>query len=262
MLKIITSKKNKLAPLRLLLVLPFVLQIFAAVGLTGYLSLRNGQKAINNLADQLINKAGQQVDNHLDTYLALPHQINQLNADAIAARQLDPNSLKGSELYFWRQAKAFETITSVGYTLNDGRESCAGRWVKGLGLLLYEKPLPHVKASEYIADEKGSRAQLLQTYELDTLSVIAYKDAVKAGKPIWGRIQASDVSNIQFGKSSNTLQTQGTIDDINFDYYITASARYPVYDQRGNLLAVLMAELQLNNISEFLDKLQVSSTLR
>lgn len=40
-------------PLRLVLVIPFVLQIFAAVGLVGYFYLRNGQKAINDLAIQL-----------------------------------------------------------------------------------------------------------------------------------------------------------------------------------------------------------------
>lgn len=34
-------------PLRTVLVVPFVLQIFAAVGLTGYLSFRNGQQAVN-----------------------------------------------------------------------------------------------------------------------------------------------------------------------------------------------------------------------
>jgi hypothetical protein len=45
-------KANKFIPLRLILVVPFVLQIFAAVGLVGFLSFRNGQKAVNDLANQ------------------------------------------------------------------------------------------------------------------------------------------------------------------------------------------------------------------
>jgi len=34
------------------LVVPFILQIVAAVGLVGYLSLRNGQQAVTDLANQ------------------------------------------------------------------------------------------------------------------------------------------------------------------------------------------------------------------
>ncbi|MEP6517461.1 hypothetical protein [Microcoleus vaginatus] len=42
-----TSRKLRL---RTALVVPFVLQIVAAVGLVGYLSFHNGQKAVNDLA--------------------------------------------------------------------------------------------------------------------------------------------------------------------------------------------------------------------
>ncbi len=40
-------------PLRLVLTLPFVLQTFAVVSLVGYLSFRNGQKAVQELAGNL-----------------------------------------------------------------------------------------------------------------------------------------------------------------------------------------------------------------
>ena len=62
----VTTDSKKL-PLRLILVVPFVLQIFAAVGLVGYLSFRNGQQAINDLANQLTTKASHLVNQHLDT---------------------------------------------------------------------------------------------------------------------------------------------------------------------------------------------------
>ena len=52
--------------LRTTLVLPFVLQIIAAVGLVGYLSFRNGQKAVNDLANQMIQEVGNRVVQHLD----------------------------------------------------------------------------------------------------------------------------------------------------------------------------------------------------
>jgi hypothetical protein len=48
-------------PLRLVLVVPFVLQIFAAVGLVGYFSLRNGQKAIK--VDEMVIPPSQELTN-------------------------------------------------------------------------------------------------------------------------------------------------------------------------------------------------------
>ncbi|MFB8798101.1 MAG: hypothetical protein U7126_28615 [Microcoleus sp.] len=43
-------------PLGVVLIVPFVLQIVGAVGLVGYLSFRNGQKAVNNLGSQLMSE--------------------------------------------------------------------------------------------------------------------------------------------------------------------------------------------------------------
>ncbi|MCX7596526.1 MAG: histidine kinase, partial [Fischerella sp.] len=88
-------------PLQPILVVPFLLQILVAVGLVGYLSFKNGQKAVNELANQLVDKASQQVNDHLDTYLALPVQLTQINVDAIANKEVDLNDPVVSGRYFW-----------------------------------------------------------------------------------------------------------------------------------------------------------------
>ena len=41
-------------PLQFILIIPFVIQIFGAVGLVGYFSFRNGQKSVQKLAQQLM----------------------------------------------------------------------------------------------------------------------------------------------------------------------------------------------------------------
>jgi len=51
------------------LVIPFVLQVSAAVGLIGYLSVRNGQQAVNDLASQLRGEVSDRIHQHLDSYL-------------------------------------------------------------------------------------------------------------------------------------------------------------------------------------------------
>ena len=70
-------------PLRTVLIVPFVLQIVGAVGLVGYLSFRNGQKSVNNLASQLMNEVSSRVEQNLQIYLTTPHQINQSKLDAV-----------------------------------------------------------------------------------------------------------------------------------------------------------------------------------
>ena len=52
------SQKFKGISLRLILVLPFILQIVGAVGLVGYLSFKNGEEAVKDLANQLMVEEG------------------------------------------------------------------------------------------------------------------------------------------------------------------------------------------------------------
>lgn len=65
---------TKVTP-RIILVVFFFLQIFAAVGLTAYLSLRNRQKTVNQLASQLRTEVSDRISQQLDHYLAIPYQI-------------------------------------------------------------------------------------------------------------------------------------------------------------------------------------------
>ena len=76
----LSNRSKKKASLRLILVFPFVLQIFAAVGLTGWLSLRNGQKAVNEVASQLRSEITARIQQQLNTYLDTAPRVNQLNA--------------------------------------------------------------------------------------------------------------------------------------------------------------------------------------
>lgn len=83
------EKANRKLSLRWLLIVPFVLQIFAAVGLTGYLSFRNGQQAINELATRLRSEVSLRIDQHLETQLDTARNLAQTNGDAIDLKLLD-----------------------------------------------------------------------------------------------------------------------------------------------------------------------------
>jgi signal transduction histidine kinase len=250
-------KFGRAVPLPLLLVLPFALQVFAAVGLVGYLSFKNGQKAVNDLAHQLMHKAGQQVDGHLDSYLALPQELAQVSRDAIASGQINLNDPQANEQYFWQQARAFKNLSYIGYLLEDGREAGAGRWLDGKTLLIYENPDPAVgKASDYLANNVGLRTKRIQSYDNDAWSLTANAEGRKAKEPLWSKIYSFEASGIQLGEASKSLQTPGS--DINYQNYVSLPARSPIYDKNGKFIGIVVIDLLLTQISEFLGGLKVS----
>ena len=242
-------------PLRLILVIPFVLQIFAVVGLVGYFSFIRGQKAVNDLANQLMDKTSKQVDIHLDNYLALPLQITQMNLNAITTGNLDINNQTESERYFWQQAQAFKNMSYVGYTLKDGTEAGAGRWIKGLGVVIYENVKGSGKASDFSTDAQGNRNERLQSYDYDPLAQPWYKETVSAGKLTWNELYVALNTNIEVTQAGKTLNTNV---DNSLQYYVAVAARAPFYNKNGNLLGTIGVDLLLTDISNFLHDLNVS----
>jgi hypothetical protein len=57
-------------PLRWLLVVPFVGLTVSAVGLTGWLAIRNGQSAVQDVAEQLGEKVALNISARLQDYTA------------------------------------------------------------------------------------------------------------------------------------------------------------------------------------------------
>ncbi|MEH1837669.1 MAG: ATP-binding protein [Nostoc sp.] len=225
---------SKKLPLRLVLIVPFVIQIFAAVGLVGYLSFKNGQKAVNDLANQLMSKTDSLVDEHLDTYLATPHQINQINIDAIDQGLLNLKDLESTGRYFWKQAQVFKNVSWIGYNLETYQEAGAGRWLAGQGIVINKGFAK--KDYTYAVDSQGNRTKLLKFTDYDPVTEDWYAQTVKAGRPIWSQICVVE----------------------GYEGYIVASADRPIYDKTHKMIGVIGADLLLSSISDFLSNLKVS----
>lgn len=178
---------NKI-PLQTILIIPFVLQIFCAVGLTGYLSLRNGEKAVKDISLQLRTDVTARVRQHLDVYLAIPHQINQINAGAIDQGVLDVKDLRGMGRYFYTQMQAFKEF---GY-INFGS-------VQGDFIGIYRAPsgslrmdfIEQAYLGEYhgfAIDKRGNPTKQIIVDDFDFRKDSWYVDAVKFGHPLWSDI--------------------------------------------------------------------------
>ncbi len=236
-LKTFITKLTRKLPLRFVLTVPFVILVVAATSLVGFLSYRNAQEAVNTLADKLMTQASDHVDQQLDNYLALPHQINQLNLDAIQRGLLDTQDLDAAGRYFFKQSQLFKNFSIVSYVLPDKTMAAAGRWFKGQDIVLTYHPGGSVKDYTYLPDKKGGRTKLIYTTDYDTVDNEWYRDAVKAGKPAWTSISLAD----------------------EFDAYLFISATTPIYNDKGQVRCILGIDLLLRDISTFLQKIKISS---
>lgn len=230
-------KKTQGRPLQLVLVVPFVVQIFAAVGLVGYLSFRNGQKSVGELAQRLTDEVANNVEGHLDNYLSVPHTVNQLNADAIKMGLLDVGDRTTVSQYFWRQMQAYD-LTYVGIGLTTGEGAGAARYDgKTITVDDWTGQLPN-NLINYQLDAQGNRIEASEPFDFDNFSESWYTEPVRAGKPVWSRIYT-------------WLTPDG-------DPYITASAGRPIYDANQKLLGMVAADIHLLKLSEFLRDLNVN----
>jgi len=235
-----SSSKVRAFPLQLVLIVPFLLQVFGAVGLVGYLSFKNGEKAVHDLGEQLIKRTCSEVSDHLDAYLSIPQQVIQINADVIRMGLLDLRDRKTQGKYLWHQMQAYD-LSYISIYLPTGEGAGAGRY-DGKTVTIDDIPtktpsLPNNQRT-YLTDNDGNRTRILSTGLWDIPNEPTYTEPVKAGKPIWIRIF--------------------TFYDPSYPPYIAASAGRPVYDDNKKLIALVGADIHLSKLSEFLRNLNVS----
>uniref|UniRef100_UPI0035C971B1 histidine kinase dimerization/phospho-acceptor domain-containing protein n=1 Tax=uncultured Nostoc sp. TaxID=340711 RepID=UPI0035C971B1 len=225
-------------PLRYVLIVPFILQICGAVGLVGYLSYQNGQKAVTELANQLENEICDRIEQHLDDYLTNPKQINQINLDAIELGLLNLSDFQTTGNYFWKQMQVF----NVGYNsfANPKGEFIGVERLDNGKLLINEVSEKHGLGKLYVypTDNQGNRRHLQEVKNYDPRLEAWYTDPVKLGKRVWSQIyQWEDKPEI-----------------------ISISSSYPVYDKNRKFVGVISVDLLLSQISNFLANLKINDS--
>lgn len=229
-----TSQYLKRLPLRLVLVVPFVVQICATVGLVGYLSYRTGQRAVQDLADQLMTEIGDRVDSHLRSHLQEPHRLNQTNAESIRLNLLDLQFPQLLEKQFWLQSQVNDFVTFIYFGTPQGGIILSGKGDNGQSIIRFTENLVSGNYYKYSVDSAGNRQDLLETGTYDARVRPWFKAAQQAKKPIW--------SDIYLFVSTQSLG-------------LTASQ--PIYDNQGNFQGVLGVDLSLGSISDFLQELTI-----
>jgi signal transduction histidine kinase/DNA-binding NarL/FixJ family response regulator len=239
-IKTFSFQIQKKIPLRLILVIPFVVQIFAAVGLTGYLSLRNGQKAVNDLVSQLRHEVSQRIDQQLDRYLSAPRKLAQINTNAIEMGLLDLENREQVGQFFWKQVELF----NVGYVIfgfADGDYAAAGYLLDNGRITIDDLSPKDHNGSNHLytweTDNQGKRTKIaLDNGEFDLTQEGWYSEAVEQGKLVWSPVYNWVVE----------------------PFPLSIAASRPIYDKNHKLIGVVAVEQRLSQISDFLQGLEVS----
>ncbi|WP_199247926.1 ATP-binding protein [[Phormidium] sp. ETS-05] len=238
-----TAKLPFRIPLRLVLVIPFVVQLLAAVGLVGWLSWRNGRAAVNDVAAQLRREITARIDKQVSSVLSTHKLINRLNLEAFQEGYLNldaPPESSSLRRYFWRQLRQFETAAYIYYASEEEHFFGANRTLADPSLhqqagYTFSGEVTEYKPREYLLDDTGNLKQLIATYPTySATTTFWYKKAVEAKKPTWTDIYSWNLGN-----------------NISIDTVT------PVYDNGGKLKGVLGVCFTLNNISKFLETLDV-----
>ncbi|WP_318698850.1 MULTISPECIES: ATP-binding protein [unclassified Roseofilum] len=241
----IFGKKNENSnqiSLQVILLVPFILQMLALVGVIGYLSFHNSQKAIEHLTLQLQAEANERIEQHLQEYLNTSKIIVQENADAFSQGILNPNNLKQIGRYLWKRREVrdgelgfflFGSINqdhiSVGEHFDDGR----------ITINQIDSQSSDRRFKIYEADGQGNQKNLLATdpdYINQFQKEAWYAEAIQHKKPLWTSIYQWETD----------------------PYPLSIAASFPIRDSNQNIIGVLAIEKRLSNISDFLKKLELS----
>ncbi|HLO46967.1 MAG TPA: adenylate/guanylate cyclase domain-containing protein [Kamptonema sp.] len=233
-------KGSKKMPLRLAMVVPFVLQIFGTVGLTGYVSLRNGQIAVNDVAHQLQIEIGNRIQKNLSDYLAAPRIINQINVNAVKLNQLDLQDARKMTRQFWNQRFLFDSakVSAIylgtaegeffGIGLQDNKTWQTGRAGKQTNGIFHS----------YGIDSEGNPTTLLEVRKkYDPRKRPWYQKAVTVGNSVWSEIY------------------------LDFkDPRLNITLAQPIYDKVGKVRGVVGVDFILSDIEEFLKTIKIGKT--
>jgi diguanylate cyclase (GGDEF)-like protein len=241
MIRIIRKLFSKL-PLQLAITIPLTIQVTVAVAAVAYLSYRNGQAAVYDLANQLQGEITARIHQQLENTLAQSNIINQLNANALLRGNLDLTTGQG-EHQLWQQIQLFAS-TNLIYcaTEPDGAFLGVGRSQGGTGHAL-QIHVANGSTNRYFhyyeVDGLGHRGSLREIGDkpYDPRLRPWYRAALQAGQPTWSEVY------------------------LDFETFLpTITANTPVYDPNDHsLVGVCATDIILSEeLNQFLQSLYFS----
>jgi len=174
-------------PLRSLIVIPFVLQTFVAVGLTTWLSLRNGREAVNNIASQLRTEASNNIENQFKHYFEQLYSLFDLVVADLANEEAYFDNLSSLDKFLWNLVNIEPSgLWQVGKP--NGDFILYQQLEDGQNIVKIRDQTTIPNRFVYKLNPQGQRTDLIAKEKFDPRDRPLYKQAIKDKKASWTEI--------------------------------------------------------------------------
>ncbi len=226
-------------PLQILLIIPFVVQTVGAVAVVGYLSYRNGQKAVNDVATQLRNDISDRIKENLTDLVAIPFQSFENYDAALSQNRIDLNNGRDVEKFLWRQLPAFPLVAAAAFVTPNQEFFAGERQDDGEIVIRTSEIENNHTLTTYTVSPGGERREITNAGKpnFDPRNRPYYKIPVQKKQAVWAKLYPHIT-----GK------------------YLYIAAGKPIYTNSGALQGVWMTSLNLVMFGDFLSKLKIGKT--
>ncbi|TAF49935.1 MAG: HAMP domain-containing protein, partial [Oscillatoriales cyanobacterium] len=240
-----TQNKLPKISLRLLLIIPFVLQIVGAVGLVGYLSYRSGQKAVEEMASSLMTEIGDRIDQNLINHLKAPVQITRNNAAAIKLGLLDYQDFSAVERYLWEQSHIFDNLNAIVVATETRSMFTINKMDDGSRIIRIRTKENDYNWVNYLTDKNGNYIGLVG----DNDKIYSQKNPPE-NRPWYevGRRSPNGAWNLVVSRIKSD------------DPRLVAAYVLPFFDQNNTLQGVVSSSIALSQLRDFLQSLKIGKT--
>jgi signal transduction histidine kinase len=231
----LSSMKARSLSLRWLLVILFMLPISAIVGLTGWLSWRNGQKAVQALEIELSDRVANHIEQYIQSYFATPRDVNAFLSGVIQSGAVDLNNLAEVQHFFWHQLQNRQDLHYMAFINTQGQMVGVEQVPKKTTLVVSRWTTPDWQLEKFQGFSKGT--EFVENRLQDGRERDSFQVGSTARKPVWVPIHVS--------ADRGLLETDAVT---------------PIYSQSRQFLGVVAVELTLPQISSYLQQLPISRT--
>jgi len=237
------SQRDHQLSLKILLIVPFVTQVIAAVGITGWLSVQNGREATQELAPQIGQEVTSTIEAHVRGYFKAPLEILEAHGAMARAGYLNFENLENSEnanKLFWQQMRQSQSLYFF-YAANPQGQFIGVERRENDALVLHRSSQAYAAApltkSIYPLDRTGKPLNQIEVNIYDPRDRPWYKAALIAKQTVWSEVYPFVARPI-----------------------LGITASLPIYSESGSLRGVLAIDLTLSQIGDFLKQLKISKT--
>ena len=229
--------------------------LVSGILLTGWLAFRSGQRAVNDVVNQLSLEIASNINNQVNDYLSQPVTISELLSVQVQSQKIDIDNVRevGKALHQITRSKALVNNLFYG---NQIGEFVYSEQINNQSRLDYVDALTQFKRNAYSVNSSGEIERTLSTADYDPRQRIWYQEALRQRSAVWSDVYISTSrSALTITRATPVQMTSGEIEGVfGIDVYLSElsdflrqlkigeSGQAFVVEPSGNLIATSAAE--------------------